>query len=320
MKAFTISSNDAGQRVDRFLSKACPRLPQGLMYKYIRKKRVKLNAKRCEISTILTAGDLLELYISDELLEFEPQTDFHFVKGEFDIIYEDDNLLLINKPIGLVVHEDNENTVDTLINRIKRYLSDKGEWDPNKESSFAPALCNRLDRNTGGIVIAAKTASALRILNQKIKDREIKKLYLCVLSGKLDKKSATLTAYIEKDSTQNLVRVSDTKTRNNLSAITRYLVIDENEKTSLVEVDLITGRTHQIRAHFAYIGHPLLGDGKYGNNRINKLCSYKKQALFAYRLTFEFTTFAGELSYLTGKSFEVKDVWLRDKYYADKLE
>lgn len=315
MKQFTINKNDSGQRVDKFLQKAVPLLPQNLMYKYLRTKRIKLNRKKCEISTRLSEGDVLELYINDEF--FEPKRgaeDFMSAPADIDIVYEDENIMLVDKKNGLVVHEDDEGSSDTLINRIKHYLYDKGEYDPSSENSFAPSLCNRLDRNTGGIVIAAKNAESLRILNQKIKDRELEKKYLCICLGQPPKKEDTLTAYLFKDSKSNTVTVSDKKTSQNRTIITKYRVLKTNGRLSLLEVELMTGRTHQIRAHLAYIGCPLLGDGKYGINKVNREYKISTQALYSYKLKFAFKTDGGLLSYLDGREFEVKDVWFREKF------
>lgn len=315
MKEYIINLNDSGQRVDKFLQKAVKRLPQNLMYKYLRTKRIKLNGKKCDISTKLQLGDKMELYINDEFFDNNIENEFIAAPSNFNIVYEDENILLIDKKSGLVVHEDDENTVDTLINRVKHYLFDKGEYKPEEESSFVPSLCNRLDRNTGGIVIAAKNAESLRILNQKIKDRELEKRYLCVTTSYPPKNSDTVTAYLEKDSTKNQVYVSDKKTPANKTIITKYTVLQKKNNFALLDVDLITGRTHQIRAHLAYLGCPILGDGKYGSNKINKDYSVKTQALYSYKLTFQFTTDSGILSYLNNKSFEVKDIWFKTKYF-----
>lgn len=314
MKEFIINSNDAGQRLDKFVVKAVPRLPQSMMYKAIRNKRIKLNGKRAEISSRLREGDTVQMYLNDEFFDTAPETEFMSVTSALNVLYEDENIMLLDKKNGMVVHEDNDNTADTLINRVKRYLYDKGEYDPNAENSFAPALCNRLDRNTGGIVIAAKNAESLRILNQKIRDREIEKYYLCITVGVPPKRSDTLTAYLEKDSASNTVKVTDRKSSTNKTIVTSYRVIRDNGKLALVEIKLDTGRTHQIRAHMAHIGCPLLGDGKYGINRINKEYKVKTQALYSYRLKFAFFSESGCLEYLDRKEFRVGNVWFEDKF------
>lgn len=314
MKEFIINSNDANQRLDKFIQKSVPRLPQSMMYKAIRNKRIKINGKRAEISTRLQTGDIVQMYINDEFFDTAVETEFMVAPAILDIVYEDENIILIDKKNGLVVHEDNENTVDTLINRLKHYLYEKGEYKPEEENSFAPSLCNRLDRNTGGIVIAAKNAESLRILNQKIKDRELEKYYLCVTVGVPPKKKDTITAYLEKNSDDNTVKVTDRKTDKNKTIITTYKVLKTKENLALLEIKLDTGRTHQIRAHMAHIGCPLLGDGKYGINKVNKEYKIKTQALYSYKLKFTFETDSGCLEYLNGKEFRVNDVWFENKF------
>lgn len=324
MTELTVQKNDAGQRADRFLSKAFPNLTPPLICKLMRKKRIKLNGAKTEPNVKLCEGDVFRFYLSEELLSKEGSTrenDFREVSPDIDVVYEDENILLVDKPVGMVVHEDNDNTADTLINRILCYLWKKGEYDPDKENSFVPALCNRIDRNTCGIVIAAKNAEALRVLNQKIRDRELVKLYLCVLSGVPEKREDTLTAYLKKLPDENRVVISSRKAPDNLTIKTKYRILETRGEQSLAEVDLLTGRTHQIRAHFAYIGHPLLGDGKYGSNRLNQRLGYKYQALCSYKLIFRFTTDAGCLGYLNGREFEVRDrnaLWFVKRFRGEQ--
>lgn len=309
MKEFIINQNDANQRVDKFVTKAVPRLPKSLLYKFLRLKRIKLNGKKCEISTRLNVGDVISMYINDEFFETDDNTAFLSVPDSIDVVYEDENILLINKPAGLVVHEDDNNTSDTLINRILHYLYNKKEYNPSQENSFTPALCNRIDRNTCGIVIAAKTAAALRILNDKIKNREIQKTYLCAVNGSPTKKSATLKHYLKKDENKKLVSVFNSPQKDAKTAITEYKVLKSNGNISLLEIDLKTGRTHQIRAQLSHIGHPLIGDGKYGSYSVINGKKIKKQALCSYKLKFTFKTDAEDLNYLNGREFSVTDIW-----------
>lgn len=309
MKRIVVQKNDAGQRLDKFLFKLMPAIPGSLLYKYIRKKRVKLNGKKIEEKYILKLGDILELYINDEFFDDGKNNEYEFKKltPKLSVVYEDENIILVDKPVGMLVHEDSNESINTLINNIKAYLWRNNEYDPESENSFVPALCNRIDRNTGGIVIAAKNAETLRIINEKIKNREIKKTYLCLVCGHLHKKEDTICNYIVKNESQNRVYVENDASSGGKKAITHYKVLKEGKISSLVEVDLLTGRTHQIRAHMAYIGHPLVGDGKYGTNDWNKQFEMKHQALYSYKLKFEFVD-KNTLSYLNDKIFEVKNV------------
>ena len=289
------------------------------MYKYIRTKRIKINVKRGEISTRLKIGDVVEAYINDEFFaEVTPKYDFLSSPARLNIVYEDENIMLVDKEQGLIVHPDKNEYRDTLIGRIQHYLYDKGEYDPKDENSFKPALANRIDRNTGGIVIAAKNAEALRILCDKIKNREIDKRYLAVIHGVPKKKSQILEGYLEKNQDKNKVYLSNKKTDNNLTVKTRYNIIASKNGLSLIEVELITGRTHQIRAHMASIGHALLGDGKYGKLQNDKKMGFDKQALYSYKLTFDFNTDGGILQYLDKKTFTVDRVWFAEQLFGYK--
>ena len=311
----TVTKNDAGQRLDKFLTKTYRNLPMSLLYKAVRKKDIRLNGKRCEASSRLNEGDQIYLFLPDDALEIAPPTyEFMHASKQLDIVYEDEHVLLLNKKAGLLVHPDDREFADTLIFRVQRYLYEKGEYNPADEQSFAPALVNRIDRNTSGIVIAAKTAVALRVLNEKLKEREIEKYYLCIVHGKMPKAEDTLEAFLEKNESQNRVYISDTQKQGARTIRTRYKVLEERGDMSLLEIHLLTGRTHQIRAHLASIGHPLLGDGKYGTNALNKGTGFNKQALCSYRLEFAFTSDAGELNYLNGKEFTLQDVWFAQAF------
>ncbi len=309
MKTVTIGKNDAGQRLDKFLFKFFKNLPSSFIYRAIRKKRIKVNGKKCDISYMITEGDTLDMYINDEVFEREKDVEFSFktLNPSLKIVYEDENIILVDKESGMSVHDDEGEKVNTLINHIKAYLYKKGEYCPDDENSFAPALCNRIDKNTAGLVIAAKNSVSLRTMNNVIKNREIKKYYLCLVQGHLKEDEKTLKSYMVKNEEQNRVYVHSTPVKNSKTAITRYKVLKKGELTSLVEVELLTGRTHQIRAHFASIGHPLAGDGKYGTNAFNKKIGLFRQALYSYKLTFDFKE-ENPLSYLDGKTFEVIDV------------
>ena len=318
MKEFTIGPNDAGQRLDRFLAKAVPLLPASLAQKYIRIKRIKCNGARAERDTRLQQGDVLQLYINDEFFD-KPREDNAFLTvaaPKLNIVYEDENILLVDKRPGLAVHpHDGAEYGRTLIDHIQAYLYQKREWSPRGENAFTPALCNRIDRNTGGIVIAAKTAEALRVMNQKIKDRELDKRYLAIVEGTPRPPKGSLKGYLFKDAKKNRVFVSNTPQPGAKTCQTNYITLASRQGLSLVECELITGRTHQIRAQFAHAGHPLLGDGKYG--KLDKRFDRNYQALYSYKLTFCFTTDAGSLENLNGKSFQVKEVDFVKEYFPD---
>ena len=318
MREFTIGKNDAGQRLDRFVAKNLPLLPPALLQKYIRLKRIKVNGKGSKRDVRLETGDILQLYINDEFFD-KPNEENLFLtvfKPQLNIVYEDENLLLVDKRPGMSVHADETEKVNTLINHIQAYLYQKREWNPKWENAFAPALCNRIDRNTGGIVIAAKNAEALRIINEKIRDREIDKRYLCITVGTPRPPKGRVQVFLVKDEKKKEVSVRDQPVPGGKTAITTYETLDRRGELSLVEVGLETGRTHQIRATFAHMGYPLLGDGKYGRGDVNRRYGETRQALYSYKLTFDFPTDAGLLNYLKGRTFQVEHIPFREKYFG----
>lgn len=321
MKEISVGKNDAGQRLDRFIGKAVPLLPESLLQKYIRLKRIKLNGKGAKRDTRLSEGDVLQLYINDEFFE-KPKEENSWLKvgkPRLDIIYEDENILLANKKAGVLCHSAGAWDYNTLIANIQAYLAQKGEWRPKEENSFTPALCNRIDRNTAGIVIAAKNAEALRIINDKIRDREIEKFYLCAVQGRPNPPEGKLEDYLFKDAKKNQVYVRKNPEPGAKTAVTYYKTLASKGKLSLVECRLGTGRTHQIRAQMANLGCPLLGDGKYGSERFNKNYEESSQALCSYKLLFDFKTDAGILNYLNGRWFTVPSVDFAEKYFDYKL-
>lgn len=318
MKEIQIRKNDAGQRLDRFVGKAVPLLPESLLQKYIRLKRIKRNGKGTKRDVRLVEGDVLQLYINDEF--FEKPTEHNawlkIATPRLDIVYEDENILLADKKPGVLCHSAGEWSWDTLISNIQAYLRQNGQWDPKAENAFTPALCNRIDRNTGGIVIAAKNAEALRVLNEKIRERELSKFYLCICLGRPEPPKGRIECFLRKDSKTNTVRVYHHPVPDGRSAVTLYETLETRDRLSLVEVELLTGRTHQIRASFADMGHPLLGDGKYGVGSVNRRYGEAQQALYSYRLRFDFPTDAGILNYLRGREFIADEVPFRRKYFG----
>ncbi|MBE6715282.1 MAG: RluA family pseudouridine synthase [Ruminococcaceae bacterium] len=313
MLKFTVKENDGGQRLDKFLQKALKGIPLSLMYKYIRKKRIKVNSKRAKENQILVKGDIIELYIPDEFSKAEADTsEYDKVRLKPDVVFEDENLIICEKKAGMLSHtgdkgENDAHSIperDTLIFIIRAYLYNKGEYDPNNESSFAPALANRLDRNTGGLVIAAKNAAALREVNRLIKDGCVDKRYLCAIHGRIAPQNGTLRGFLFKNSKTKTVTVYDSQRQGAKEIITSYKTekYSKEHDLSLLEVHLETGRTHQIRAHFASVGHPLLGEGKYAHNKSDRELGYKYQALYSYKLTFNVPD--GPLSYLDKKTVE----------------
>ena len=317
MKELTIRKNDADQRLDRFVAKAVPLLPDSLLQKYIRIKRIKVNGKGAKRDDRVNEGDVLQLYINDEFFETPSEENAYLKVGapKIEIVYEDENVLLVDKKPGVLCHSDGTWSYDTLIANIHAYLYARGEWRPREENAFAPALCNRIDRNTGGIVIAAKNAEALRVLDEKIKLREIDKYYLCAVRGRPEPREGVYRDWLFKDARKNQVYIRETSCPGAKEAVTEYRTLQKKDGLSLVECHLLTGRTHQIRAQMAAHGTPLLGDGKYGEERFNKQFDEKGQALYSYRVVFTLPTDAGCLEYLRGRSFQVNEIEFVKKYF-----
>lgn len=322
MKEIVVRKNDANQRLDRFVGKAVPLLPESLLQKYIRLKRIKLNGKGAKRDTRLNEGDVLSLYINDEFFE-APREDNSYLKvgvPKLDIVYEDGNIILCDKAPGVLCHSAGKWDYNTLIANIQAHSYQRGDWRPREENAFAPALCNRIDRNTGGIVIAAKNAEALRIMNEKIASREIEKYYLCVVTGRPRPAEGKLEGFLFKDAAKNRVYVRNRPEPGARTAVTYYKTLASRNGLSLVECRLGTGRTHQIRAQMAAAGTPLLGDGKYGDGRRNRARGEEEgQLLYSYRIDFDFRSDAGELNYLKGASFKVQKVGFVDKYFPGQI-
>ena len=319
MREFTIGKNDAGQRLDRFVAKNLPLLPPALLQKYIRLKRIKVNGKGSKRDVRLETGDILQLYINDEFFD-KPNEENLFLtvfKPQLNIVYEDENLLLVDKRPGMSVHADETEKVNTLINHIQAYLYQKREWNPKWENAFAPALCNRIDRNTGGIVIAAKNAETLRIINEKIRAHELEKSYLCITVVRPKQPEGKIDGFLLKNEAKKEVRFFHKPVPGGKTAVTLYRTLESRGGLSLVECRLLTGRTHQIRVSMAEIGCPLLGDGKYGKGDVNRRYHENRQALYSYKLRFDFPTDAGLLNYLKGQEFTVENVPFREKYFPE---
>ena len=307
MREFTIGKNDAGQRLDRFVAKNLPLLPPALLQKYIRLKRIKVNGKGSKRDVRLETGDILQLYINDEFFD-KPNEENLFLtvfKPQLNIVYEDENLLLVDKRPGMSVHADETEKVNTLINHIQAYLYQKREWNPKWENAFAPALCNRLDRGTEGLVLAAKSYAALRDLNAIIRDDMMKKEYLTITVGAPPQ--GRFVAWLQHSEKNNKVRIHARESEGYKQIITEVTVIRQAGPFALCRIGLITGRTHQIRAHLAYLGHPVLGDIKYGNHKMNERTGLKTQALCAQRLTFGRIPEENTLQYLSGRVIKLND-------------
>ncbi len=320
MREYTVTKNDAGQRLDRFAARAVPSMPSSLLQKYFRRKEIKINGRWARPDARLAEGDIVRLFIPEEFFG-EQKKDANAwlasVKPNLEILYEDENILLVNKRPGVLCHGADGWSADTLIARIQAHVYQAGQWDPADENGFAPALCNRIDRGTGGIVIAAKTAPALRDMDEKIRAREVTKEYLCVCLGTPKPAEGRLEGWLFKDAVKNQVYVKPRQEPGASFAATDYKVLASREGLSLVTCRLHTGRTHQIRVQMAHAGWPLLGDGKYGREKMNRRYGEDRQLLWSWRLGFDFVSPAETLDYLRGKVFTVPKVPFVEKYFPD---
>lgn len=303
MREFTISQKDGGRKPEKWLPSVAPGMAFGVIRRAIRLKRIRINGKVARDGAEIAPGDVVQIYLEDSYFQEKPRENRLLAgfRPHIDILYEDDNIILVDKRPGMRVHPDADEKVDTLVTHVQAYLYQKGEYDG---TGFAPALCNRIDRFTGGIVIAAKNSDALHIMDMKVRNRELEKYYLCACAGRPAPAEGTLRGYLIKDGKR--VRVIKKNAPGAQYAETGYRVLSTSGGVSLVECRLITGRTHQIRVQFASAGHPLIGDTQYGDREINSRFSSNFQQLYAYRLKFAFNTDAGILEYLNGKSFQVK--------------
>lgn len=321
MKEFTVTRNDAGQRLDRFCAKNAPTLASATLQKFFRTKDIKVNGHWQKADYRLSEGEMVRMYVPDAAFSAPKKRmaadTLAAVSDALDIIYEDENLLLVNKKPGVLCHPASGWDPATLVAQIQSHVYRRGEWDPKAENSFAPALANRIDRGTGGIVIAAKNAAALRILDEKIRARELDKRYLCVCLGRPNPPQGELRGWLFKDAAKNTVYVRDRQEPGAQLAVTRYKLLASANGLSLVECALETGRTHQIRTQMAHFGHSLLGDSKYGDERQNRRFHEKRQLLWSYQLRFDFKSDAGLLNYLNGKCFTVRRVGFVEKYFPD---
>lgn len=308
MKEIIIEENEHNQRMDKFLKKYLPKASSGYIYKMLRKKRIKLNNKKAQPKDNLQKGDKLQLFLStDTITGFREEKRIKTIPITFDVIYEDDNILLINKPKGLLSHASNNNSDNTVVKQLLSYLYQEGKYHPQKEKTFVPSICNRLDRNTSGIIICGKTFTSLQVMNQGIKKRKIKKLYKCIVKGKISNIN-NLEGYIVKNSDNNRVRISKDRIDDSKKIHTKIRPLKANQDYTLLEIDLITGRTHQIRAHLASIGYPIIGDEKYGDRKTNEYFKekhkLKSQFLHAHKIVFE--GLSEPLEYINGKEFSAK--------------
>lgn len=304
MRELEIGKNEAGQRLDKFLGKYMRLAGKGFLYKMMRKKNITLNGKRCEGGEKLEEGDVVRLFLSEEtidkfsdkeILKSFQDSSLNKASGKLEILYEDPDILLLNKPAGVLSQGDGKGE-ESLVEMLIGYLLESGSLSREELGSFRPSVCNRLDRNTSGIVSAGKTLAGLQFLSEVFRDRTIHKDYQCIVAGEI-RKTKTIEGWLVKDEKANKVSVFKEQRPGGVPIRTRYEPLAVHDGHSLLKVRLYTGRSHQIRAHLASIGHPIVGDRKYGGER-----GFPHQLLHSFRL--EFPACSGRFSYLSGKVFE----------------
>ena len=304
MQSLIVSKNEAGQRLDKLLSKYLNLAEKSFFYKMMRKKNITLNGRKCEGSEKLVEGDEIKLFLSDETIEKFSQVKLQKVKKvSLNIIYEDEHILLVNKPAGMLSQKARE-ADESLVEYMIDYLVSSGQLSTEQLRSFRPSVCNRLDRNTSGLVVGGKSLAGLQLMSASFKDRSIHKYYQCVVKGQITEKQM-ITGYLIKSETSNQVTVHKQEVPGSAPIATEYEPVKWQEGYTLLKVTLITGRTHQIRAHLSSIGHPIVGDYKYGDSKVNeeakRLYHIQSQLLHSYQVTFP--KFPEPLAYLSGRTF-----------------
>ena len=318
MKKFIAGENENGVRLSRFVESVTRDMPRSLLYKSFRNKRIKVNGKRGEADTRLSSGDVIELYINDEFFPEKPVVPAKKPprrQPPVKVIYQDENIAVLYKPAHLLCHSDRTGDAN-LVDAFTQYLTQKGEYDPHGENRFKPGICNRLDRGTEGLVIAAKNYAALRDMNEIIRTDLLKKEYYTITVG--IPQSGRFTAWWEHDEKNNKVSIHahQSQDERRKQIITDVDVLRTAGPFALCKIGLVTGRTHQIRAHLAYLGKPVLGDIKYGNRKMNERTGTKTQALCAVRISFLDVPEENTLHYLSGKVIKLKDPQILQQFDA----
>ena len=304
MQEIQITEQEAGQRLDKLLAKYLNLAPKSFFFKMLRKKNITLNGKKAAGNEKLAKGDCVKLFLSDETIQKFSEVFSEYTEEELDILYEDPDVILINKPVGMLSQKASS-ADQSLVEHLISYLVRSGALCEEDLKTFRPSICNRLDRNTSGIVAAGKTMAGLQALNQLFHDRSIGKYYLCLVKGEI-KESSRIEGWLKKDTQTNKVEITAQEMPDSVWIATEYRPVKSNHDVTLLEVHLITGKTHQIRAHLASLGHPLIGDPKYGDARLNqeyrKRYQVRSQLLHAARL--KFPVCEGALKEVSRKEFQ----------------